>query len=172
MSLLQSYEQLRGKIYARRERMLEEREAGRHISVFFGALWLMLMELRSIVLRFLILNFSDPTESFKILLRLKPEDVCTYSYCSYRYLRNKVQLFSFAGTSMIVIGSVVGTFLLSIILPLLALRAKEVNWQTRPNGAALKKENLFTVGDWQRGTFFRTTALNNELQLEQGQNNG
>ncbi len=172
MTLLQSYEQLRGKIYARRERMLEEREAGRHISVFLGTLWLMLMELRSIVLRFLILNFSDPTESFKILLRLKPEDVCTYSYCSYRYLRNKVQLFSFAGTSMIVIGSVVGTFLLSIILPLLALRAKEVNWQSRPNGVALKKENLFTVGDWQRGNFLGTTVVNNELQLAEGQNQG
>src|SRR3989344_2409976 len=172
MSLLQSYEQLRGKMYARRERMLEEREAGRHISVFFGALWLMLMELRSIVLRFLILNFSDPTESFKILLRLKPEDVCTYSYCSYRYLRNKVQLFSFAGTSMIIIGSVVGTFLLSIILPLLALRAKEVNWQSRPPNAELRKENLFTIGDWQRGFLFGTAINDNKLELQQGKNMG
>lgn len=172
MTLLQNYEQLRGKIYARRERMLLEREAGQHFSVFFGALWLAVMELRSVFLRFLILNFSDPTESFKILLRLKPEDVCTYSYCSYRYFKNRVKLFSLAGTSLIIIGSVVGTFLLSIILPLLALRAQTVNWQTRPDGATLKKENLFTAGDWPRGHLLGTTVIDNELQLAQGQNQG
>lgn len=172
MTLLQSYEQLRGKIYARRERMLVEREAGQHFSVFFGALWLMLMELRSMLLRFLIINFSDPTESFKILLRLKPEDVCTYSYCSYRYLRNKVRIFSFAGASMIVIGSVVGTFLLSIILPLLALRAQNVSWQSRPSGAELKKENLFTIGDWQRGFFFGTAMIDKNLKIQSDRNEG
>ncbi len=172
MTLLQAYEQLRGKIFARREQLLLEREQGLHWRVFLGTFWLLFLELRSVFLRFLIINFSDPTQSFKILLNLKPEDVCTYSYCSYRYLKKKMQLFSFAGTSMIIIGSVAATFLLSIILPLLALRAQTVNWQTRPAGTVLKKNNLFAIADWPRGYFMGTSVADNQLVMASGTNYG
>lgn len=170
--LLKAYEQLRGKIFARRERMLEERERGEHISVFFGTLWLALMELRSIFLRFLILNFSDPAASFKVLLNLKPEDVCTYSYCSYRYLKNRIQIFSLTGTSLIIIGSVLGTFILSIVLPLLALRAQPLSWKSKPAPSTLSKANLFKLGAWRDGYFLDTRAFDTGLELLSNQNFG
>lgn len=162
--LVRVYKELRSKIFTRRERMLEEQEAGRHWVVFLGTLWLMLMEIRSVFYRFLILNFSDPTDSFNLLFHPHAEELCTYSYCSHKYLKNKVRIFSLAGFSLIILTSVAGTFLLSIILPLLALRAQEVQWQTVPQKYIYKKENLFTIQDWNRG-FFLGTMASSSVQL-------
>lgn len=154
--LILEYKKLRDRIYTRRERLLEAREAGQHWSVFFGTIQLVFMELRSIFLRFLILNFSDPALSFKVFTNHSHHEVCDYSYTSYKHLKGKAQLFSLTGLSLVAVASVLSTFFLSIILPLLALRAQTVEWRDIPQKYLFRKENLFTVKDWEQGYFLGT----------------
>jgi len=88
---------------------LEERASKPYESKVFypNILWLnqrlMTLELLSTLLKYVLIIFGDPGNSFNVLFRQRELRSCPFSYWNFKNIQKRIRLFSLAGTAAVVI---------------------------------------------------------------------
>jgi hypothetical protein len=87
------------------------------------------------IFEFLIVLFSDPSESFIILKKRDEMTVCDVSYVEYRLYSKKIKLLSLGGASSVFFATLTISFIVNFVMPNLNVFAATFNWnQTNWNG--------------------------------------
>jgi len=97
-----------------------------------------LLEITLSLLKYLVVLFKKPSQSFKILVNQPALDDCVYSYTDHKTFQKKLRLFSMAGFTTIITATIISTLVLNLTTgPIFQSRAATYTWaQTSWAGGA------------------------------------
>lgn len=97
-----------------------------------------LLEITLSFLKYLVVLFKKPSQSFKILVNQPALDDCVYSYTDHKVFQKKLRVFSMAGFTTVIAATIISTLVLNLTTgPIFQSRAATYSWaQTSWAGGA------------------------------------
>jgi alpha-tubulin suppressor-like RCC1 family protein len=86
-----------------------------YFSAIYLNLKLVLFEILSDLVKFLVIVFADPAEGFKLFYNQRDLQACPYSYSGFRQVQRKIRIFSFAGIASIVTVAVITSLITNLL---------------------------------------------------------
>jgi len=76
--------------------------------------YLLILELVGDLVKYLIILFNDPGDSFNLFFKQRELNSCPFSYSGYRQTRQKMRAFSLAGVTTLVVATVITSLVTSL----------------------------------------------------------
>jgi hypothetical protein len=86
-----------------------------YFSAIYLNLKLVLFEVVSDLIKFLVIVFADPAQGFKLFYNQRDLQACPYSYSGFRQVQKKIRVFSTAGLASIIVVAVITSLVTNLI---------------------------------------------------------